>query len=30
MLRTENSVILKAFGKVKAADNPQDMLEALD
>ena len=26
----ENGVILKAFGKVKAADNPQDMLEALD
>ena len=26
----ENGVILKAFGKVKAADNPQNMLEALD
>lgn len=25
----ENGVIVKAFGKVKAADNPQQMLEAL-
>lgn len=25
----ENGIIVKAFGKVKAADNPQQMLEAL-